>query len=545
MKTKNILSNVKRQCTIKNFIISSLLMSICNCSLFKTIGIVEHAQDFSGMVASDEPNATMIGREIISAGGNSADAIVAMSLALSVTLPSRASLGAGGVCLIYNHNKNTVETLDFIAPPPRQIFAETDRPTALLALPRGLFALSAKYGHLHWKELVIPAELLARRGVPMSRVLSNQLRLVAMPLMTNSEMRRIFTKTNGQLLTEGDLLIQTDLGASLARLRINGVGELYNGNWCRKIVIDTNISGGSLSESEMRDFIPQWRDSVTVPYDNDVAYFTPLAGGLLEAQWWNLLMNGDNTYAATSVEVRSHLLAEILSRGLADRQQWLASNGQIKDIDDILSKTHLAKIMTNYTPDLHQKSSSIEIPPSSAINGTGLVALDRNGSAVACTIGLNNSFGVGRIIPHTGILLAAANWVADRGPFDMGPMLVINRNYKEFRYAIASGGGPAAPSSLIQTALASLVEGNSLTEAISTKRMFSIPFPDVIFLEEQSTDQLKIRGHQLEKTSLPSRINVIQCSSDKILSKLRCAVASDPRGSGLALIAEERNNIHR
>ena len=64
-----------------------------------TIGFVK---GFFGGIAVDEPRAALVGRDILSSGGNAADVAVAVALTLAVTQPSSASLGGGGVCIVHD-----------------------------------------------------------------------------------------------------------------------------------------------------------------------------------------------------------------------------------------------------------------------------------------------------------------------------------------------------------------------------------------------------------------------------------------------------------
>ena len=111
-----------------------------------------HVQGFLGGVVADEPRAALLGREALSLGGNAADAAVAVGFALTVTLPSRASLGAGGACLAYSPDKKSVnggvpEAVVFLPHPPASVGTNADRPAAVPMLARGLYLLQARYGH--------------------------------------------------------------------------------------------------------------------------------------------------------------------------------------------------------------------------------------------------------------------------------------------------------------------------------------------------------------------------------------------------------------
>ena len=75
-----------------------LAVSVAGCGHSSPMHLVTHMFGPSpgaliGTVAADEPQAVMVGRDILSRGGNAADAAAAMGMALAVKLPSRASMG--------------------------------------------------------------------------------------------------------------------------------------------------------------------------------------------------------------------------------------------------------------------------------------------------------------------------------------------------------------------------------------------------------------------------------------------------------------------
>ena len=79
------------------------------------LGLVE---GFYGGVIADSPRAAEIGRDVLSIGGNATDAAVAAYFAMAVTLPSSASIGGGGVCLVHNSKERKTEALLFLSKPP-------------------------------------------------------------------------------------------------------------------------------------------------------------------------------------------------------------------------------------------------------------------------------------------------------------------------------------------------------------------------------------------------------------------------------------------
>ncbi len=432
-----------------------------------------HIEGFLGGVVADEPRAALVGREALSLGGNAADAAVAMGFTLAVTLPSRASLGAGGACLAYSPDKKSVnggvpEAVMFLPRPPASAGPSADRPAAAPMLARGLFLLHARYGHRPFESLVVPAERFARFGVAASRALAQDLAVVAGPLLADPGARVVFSR-DGVPLREGDPLVQLDLAATLSQIRVAGVGDLYQGTLARRLEQQSPLVGGPLSLSDLREALPVLAPALIVPWHSDkVAFLPPPAdGGLAAAAAFETLQQQPTEFGVAA------------ARSLAIAARWRAGGA-----------TADAQLQDAALPQAGLPS----LPAS-----TTWAALDRDGNAVVCAVSLDNLFGTGRIVPGLGFLLAASP--ASVPPPLYAAAIAWNDHLNAFRAEVGGSGQAAAPMAVAVGMLNTLTTGASM----------AAPVPD------------------------PGRANVIGCASYLPDATGSCRWATDPRGGGLAI----------
>ncbi|MFQ5765284.1 MAG: gamma-glutamyltransferase [Rhodospirillales bacterium] len=510
-----------------------------------TIGFV---QGFLGGVAADEPRAALIGRDILSAGGTAADAAVAVSFALSVTLPSSASLGGGGLCVVHDAKAEKTETLDFQAGVPKRIPATATQPTAVPGNVRGLAALHAKYGRLPWAQLVSPAESMARFGNQVSRALARDLQSVSPAMLADPEMRKILSRgKGGGIIREGDFFKQLDLSAVLGRLRARGAGDFYTGPLARQLVNAVTEAGGSLSVEDLRGYVPRWGPTLKIRHIKSTTFHFPMAAspsGILAAQMMGMLLENDEWEDATPAE-RAHLMAETAARAFAGRERWLRQDGtSAVDPVSLVSGDRIenlvAEIQTRRRPTINAANvHPVETTASPA--GTGFVVADREGSAVACALTLNNLFGAGRVAPGMGIILAALPGLRGRGPDSLAAVLLVNNVHNVFYYAAAGSGGAVAPSALVAVttgALLGKVE-EDLEMALAAKRVHHGGAPDLTYYEQglgaAIVNDLARRGHRLKPIPAMGLVNAILCPAGVPQEgDMTCANRTDPRGFGLA-----------
>jgi gamma-glutamyltranspeptidase/glutathione hydrolase len=298
------------------------------------------------------------------------------------------------------------------------------------------------------------------------------LTVVAGPLAADPGARAVFFP-GGKPVTEGAQMLQPGLGATLAQLRVAGVGDLYQGALAHTLVDAGHDTGAGLSLSDLRMALPKLAAPLRLELGRDVAAFLPppADGGLAAAAAFQVL-RGNATATQTAGD-----------RALAVAARWRQGSG---DPQAILTATSLPAV-------------SLPALPAS----TTFATLDKDGDAVVCALTMNNLFGTGRIAPGTGIVLAASP--AAVAPPLLAAAMAWNNNIHGFRAAVGGSGQAAAP---LATAFALL---QALADKSPAARPMPNPVPD------------------------PGRANVIECTGYLPDADSSCGWATDPRGAGLAV----------
>ena len=411
-------------------------------------------------------------------------------------------------------------------------------------------ALHARYGIVDWRELLVPAEKLARFGHPLSRAFTRDLQLAAEPLLQDAESCRIFGGLHGGPLSEGAQLQQLDLAAILTLIRTKGAGEFYTGPLARRIAEATQLAGGSLTSDDLRFLLPRWREPISIPYGNDVVSFAPppAAVGLTAGQMWQMLTT-DDRYGSTPAAERPHLLTEVAKRAFAERTRWMAIDGNSKlPSAALVSSARARQLMATYQPTRATPISDLNPPPqafSENAAGASFVVVDNVGQAVACSFTMYELFGNGRVAPGNGIVSAASPNNGGRNPLSLGPMMISNTHVRAFRLVVAGSGGAAVSNAMMAIAMRTIVDRLPLEEAVNLPRIHHGGVPDIVLAEtdvgEQIVQGLIARGHRVREGDSLGKFNAIYCPSGLpgVDADLQCAVAHDFRGAGLVAHADE------
>ena len=545
-------------------VVSLVICTILSFPFFSNdLPIVEYGSinhpviDDEGMVVSQRMIASEVGAQILAEGGNAVDAAVATGLALAVVLPRAGNLGGGGFMVIYLKEEDKTIAIDYREKAPsaatRDLFLDEngdyDRKKAQFSLlsagvpgsVAGFHHALTRYGTLTWEEVLEPAIKLAEDGFVIPHDLANTLaskryrdRLSADPAAA-----KVFFKKDKEIYSAGEILIQKDLAWTLKQLSQNGPDAFYAGEIAKLIVKEMEINGGLITLEDLKNYNVAERQPLIGNYKGYKVVSMPpsSSGGTHLIQMLNMLEDFPIKEMGFGSADTIHILAEVMKRAYADRSKYLGDSDFYKVPSSLISKKY-AKAL-NKEISLDQVTPSNEISPGNPYpyespDTTHFSVMDNYGNAVSNTYTLNFSYGSGKMIPGTGMLInnemddfsskpgtpngygllgSEANAIeGNKRPLSSMTPTIIFKDQKPYM-VFGSPGGSRIITTVLQVALNVMEHEMNIAQAVHSPRMHHQWLPEVLMLEKgfgSDTEKLlESKGYKLYQSSTMGSVHAI------------------------------------
>jgi gamma-glutamyltranspeptidase / glutathione hydrolase len=270
-----------------------------------------------------------------------------------------------------------------------------------------------RYGTISFADALAPAIHYAQRGFPVSEKLAADIAAQQAKLEQDPAMAAVFLP-HGRPPAVGSLLRQQDLARSLQLLARDGAEALYSGDLARAIDAFMAAEQGFISISDLAAHSSTWQQPIATTYAGyRVLAFPPNSQGvallmqLNMAELLDLPAMGHNSAAYVAA------LADITRLAFHERDRHVADPAFTEvPLDRMLSKEWarqaLARDRAHGPPGFGGGDDHAAAPGRDA-DGDGdtvfLGVVDAQGNAVSLIQSLYNSFGSGRMVPGTGIVL--------------------------------------------------------------------------------------------------------------------------------------------
>jgi len=479
------------------------------------------------MVVASQVDAAAAGAELLRAGGNAADAAVAVAFALSVTDISQTGIGGGGAMLHYDATARRASHLSFYprtGEDPAWGEAEAPgarRPGRIAATPgmvAGLLETHRRFGRLPLARVMAPAIRLAREGFIVGPLLSRTIASSREKLAADSTAARLLLP-NGEALRPGDRLVQTVLAATLEAIARDGREAFHTGPIATRLAATAQAQGGLITERDLRTYpvadgpplCTEWRGHTVLGAPAPVGG-APVLGMLHLAEASGLTRGAGFTQSPEAVVT----MTGVIRTATADGGTWRGDPAVmavpmrgVVNAGYARTRAALVQAAANDTvragdpwpfeaSPLPAACAAYAMPVAArpATGGAGRAAttsdadapasftshlsvIDADGNAVAMTTTVGLLFGSGVYTDGFFLNSSGANLDArTRGPdrytnSTIAPTIVLDRD--RVRLLIGAGGSQYIQPSVTQVTLRLLAFGEDPTLAMAAPRILSSP----------------------------------------------------------------------
>lgn len=366
-----------------------------------------------GIVATSQPLATAAGIEILSKGGNAADAAVACAAALNVTEPTSTGIGGDMFALYFDSQTKQVTALNGSGRASSLLTMDTLKKENFLAdgLPpyhpytitvpgacAGWCDLIEKHGSLSLTEILAPAIRLADEGFPVAPVTAY--------FWGRGAERQLKSALNGSELTingrapnAGEIFYNKGLAKTFKLIAEKKAEAFYQGRIAEAIVSVIKEAGGLMSDVDLAEHTSTWENPISVSYHGLKVYECPPNGqGITALIALNILEGFDLASLDSLSPEKMHLMIEAMRLAFADASWYVADPAFAKiPMNELLSKEYAnerRKLINLKRATVDQKRGT----PVASSNTVYLSVVDGFGNACSFINSNYMGFGTG-IVP--------------------------------------------------------------------------------------------------------------------------------------------------
>ncbi len=372
-----------------------------------------------GMVGASQPLAAQAGLRILLAGGNAADAAVAVAAALNVLEPMSTGIGGDAFALVYDAASRSVSALNGSGRAPRaispQVFAERGLdhvpsdgmlPVTVPGTVDAWAALLARHGTLSLARVLTPAIEYAEHGFPVSEIIAASWWRATARLQAHPASARTYLVNGWRPPRPGEIFRQPNLARSLRQIAEGGRDAFYNGPIADAIVQASDQYGGFLSREDLATHYSTWDIPISVTYRGHTVYECPPNGqGLTALLGLHILSGFDMATLAPGSVAALHTEIEAMRLAFADAATYIADPAHADvPADALLSEQHAAARRRLIQPDRAMRAVAAGALPTGH-DTVYLTVVDEAGNAVSLINSLYMGFGSGVVAGETGIAL--------------------------------------------------------------------------------------------------------------------------------------------
>jgi gamma-glutamyltranspeptidase/glutathione hydrolase len=447
-------------------------------------------------VTSDHALASAAGRDVLQRGGNAIDAAITMAGVLNVVRPHMNGVGGDTFMLYYEAKTKRVYALNGSGRAGSRgtpaFFAQQNLRTVprngilTVSVPGSVAAWSdilKRFGTISLADALAPAIRHAEQGFPVSAVLADDFATYFRNNPGDPELRRIFAP-EGHALEEGALLKEPDLARTLRRIAEGGADAFYKGEIAAQIAAFMEKEGGMVTAADLASHTSIWTEPIKTTYQGLTVMAMPppnqgltLLEMLNAASLVNLAGLKHNTVEYVNTMVSIGKLA------FDDRDRYIADPDVVNvPVERLLSPARAKEIVDEVARRGTVPIASAEPRPDDRGDTVFVGVVDKDGNGVSYIQSLFASFGSGRMVPGTGIVLhnrgtsfsldaAHPNVIAPgKHPFHtLCPTLLFNAD-GSLRMVLGSPGGDGQPQTILQVLNNFLIFGMTPQAAVDAAR---------------------------------------------------------------------------